>query len=116
MIRVPLVIAVIAVISVSYSLIYIIAGSQLKFFLLTLGAHAQGLRYLVCPSCVCACVCVCVCVCVCLSAFILELRATKRHVNGTLVFSATSARKMKGTKVLTLGVNIIIIIGNMMSR
>ena len=37
---------------------------------------------------------VCVCVFVCLSTFILELQATKRHVNDTLVFSATSARKI----------------------
>ena len=35
--------------------------------------------------------------CVCLSVYftlILELQATKQHVNGTLVFSATSARKI----------------------
>ena len=32
--------------------------------------------------------------CVCLSTFILELQATKRQVNGTLVFSATNARKI----------------------
>ena len=52
-----------------------------KSILLTLGAHAQrGLRYLVCLS-------------VCLT-LILELQATKRHANGTLVFSATSARKI----------------------
>ena len=38
--------------------------------LLTLGAHARGLRYLVCPS-----VCVCVCVCVCVSAY-LNSRST----------------------------------------
>ena len=50
--------------------------------LLTLGAHAhRGLRYLVCPS-------------VCLSVWLLELQTTKRHVNGTLVFSATTARKI----------------------
>ena len=51
---------------------------------LTLGAHTQqGLRYLVCPS---------VCVSVCLSTLILELQATKQHVNGTLIFSANSAK------------------------
>ena len=35
----------------------------------------------------------CVCLSVCFT-LILELQATKRHVNGTLVFSATSARKI----------------------
>ena len=34
------------------------------------------------------------CLSVCLSTFTLELQATKRHVNGSLVFSATSARKI----------------------
>ena len=30
-----------------------------------------------------------ICVCVCLSTFILELQATKQHMNGTLDLSAT---------------------------
>ena len=38
-------------------------------------------------------VCVSVCLCVCLT-WILELQATKRHANGTLFFSAASARKI----------------------
>ena len=48
-------------------------------------------------------VCVSVCLSVCLSTFIIKLQAAKRHVNGTLVFSETSPRKMKSTEVQTLG-------------
>ena len=44
--------------------------------------------------CVCACVRACVCWGVCAPTFILELQATKWHVNSTLVFSATSPQKI----------------------
>ena len=58
-----------------------VSHCSLALLLLTLGAHAQrGLRYLVCPS-------------VCLTDP-LELQATKRYAYGTLVFSATTARKI----------------------
>ena len=57
------------------------------YILLTLGAHAQGLRSLVCPS-------VCVCVSVCLSTLTLDLQATRRFTSGTNGISATRARKI----------------------
>ena len=67
------------------------------------GAVAKGAkpRQLINPRRACAArvtvlglsVCVCVCLSACLSTFTLKLQATKRHVNGTLVFSATRARK-----------------------
>ena len=62
------------------------------------------------PRCACAArvmvlgLSVCMCVCVCLSVYlILEPSATKRHVNGTLVFSAASARKIIWLKWLRSG-------------